>query len=134
MRNFSLILVMSVATLISACAVGPNYHRPAVQVPPSFRGPEPQQAEGQTASFADLPWWQVFKDPQLQELIRTGLKQNYDLQLAVVRVNAARAQLGITHAAPLPQVSADPEFSGGKTDQGIKSNIFSLPADDITFN
>ncbi|MGO9273262.1 MAG: efflux transporter outer membrane subunit [Terriglobia bacterium] len=129
MRNFSLILVMSVATLISACAVGPNYHRPAVQVPPSFRGPEPQQAEGQTASFADLPWWQVFKDPQLQELIRTGLKQNYDLQLAVERVNAARAQLGITHAAPFPQVSADPEFSGGKTDQGIKSNIFTLTGD-----
>jgi multidrug efflux system outer membrane protein len=89
----------------------------------------PQQAEGQTASFADLPWWQVFQDPQLQELIRTGLKQNYDLQLAVERVTAARAQLGITHAAPLPQLSADPSFSGGKTDQGIKSNIFSLTGD-----
>jgi multidrug efflux system outer membrane protein len=100
-----------------------------VQIPSSFRAPEPQQAEGQTASFADLPWWQVFQDPQLQELIRTGLKQNYDLQLAVERVTAARAQLGITHAAPLPQLSADPSFSGGKTDQGIKSNIFSLTGD-----
>jgi multidrug efflux system outer membrane protein len=101
-----------------------------VQIPASFRAPDvPQQAEGQTASFADLPWWQVFQDPQLQELIRTGLKQNYDLQLAVERVTAARAQLGITHAAPLPQLSADPSFSGGKTDQGIKSNIFSLTGD-----
>ncbi|MGD0123821.1 MAG: efflux transporter outer membrane subunit [Terriglobia bacterium] len=130
MRNTLLIFILTAATLAAACAVGPNYHRPNVQIPASFRAPDvPQQAEGQTASFADLPWWQVFQDPQLQELIRTGLKQNYDLQLAVERVTAARAQLGITHAAPLPQLSADPSFSGGKTDQGIKSNIFSLTGD-----
>jgi outer membrane protein, multidrug efflux system len=130
MRNTLLIFILTAATLAAACAVGPNYHRPNVQIPASFRAPDvPQQAEAQTASFADLPWWQVFQDPQLQELIRTGLKQNYDLQLAVERVTAARAQLGITHAAPLPQLSADPSFSGGKTDQGIKSNIFSLTGD-----
>lgn len=130
MRNTLWIFILTAATLAAACAVGPNYHRPNVQIPGSFRAPDvPQQAEGQTASFADLPWWQVFKDPQLQELIRTGLKQNFDLQLAVERVTAARAQLGITHAAPLPQLSADPSFSGGKTDQGIKSNIFSLTGD-----
>ena len=132
MRNRSLILVLAAVTLTSGCAVGPNYHRPNVQIPASFRAPDvPQKAEGQTTSFADLPWWQVFKDPQLQELIRTGLKQNYDLQLAVERVTAARAQLGIAHSAPFPQVSADPEFSGGKTDQGIKSNIFSLAGDAV---
>ena len=68
---------------MSACAVGPNYHRPDVQMPDSFRAPsESPQAESQATSFADLPWWQVFHDPQLQELIRTALKQNYDLQLA----------------------------------------------------
>ena len=101
-----------------------------MQIPASFRAPgEPQQAESQATSFADLPWWQVFHDPQLQELIRTALKQNYDLQLAVERVTAARAQVGITRSNQFPQVSADPDFSGAKTDQGIKSNIFSLAAD-----
>lgn len=133
MRKTFLTFILTAATLTSACAVGPNYQRPNVQVPASFRVPsEPQQAEGQTASFADLPWWQVFQDPQLQELIRTALKQNYDLQLAVERVTAARAQLGITRSNQFPQVSADPNFSGGKTDQGITSNIFSLAAD-VTF-
>jgi len=99
MRNLSLIFVMSVAALLSACAVGPNYHRPDVQVPDSFRssGGSPQP-ESQVTSFADLPWWQVFHDPQLQELIRTALKQNYDLQLATERISAARAQLGITRS------------------------------------
>ena len=133
MRNFSLILVLGAAALMSACAVGPNYHRPDVQIPDSFRASgESPQAESGATSFADLPWWQVFHDPQLQELIRTALKQNYDLQLATERISAARAQVGITRSNQFPQVSADPNFSGAKTDQGIKSNIFSLAAD-VTF-
>jgi multidrug efflux system outer membrane protein len=116
--------------LASGCAVGPNYHRPAVQAPSAFHGTDQsQQSQTQTASFADLPWWQVFQDPQLQDLIRTALKQSYDLQIAVERVTAARAQVGITRSYGYPQVSLDPQFSGGKTDEGIKSNIFSLAAD-----
>jgi multidrug efflux system outer membrane protein len=124
--------ILLAALALSGCAVGPNYHRPAVQTPPAFHGPDQsQQADAQTASFADLPWWQVFHDPQLQELIRTTLKQNYDLQLAVERVNAARAQVGIARSNQFPQVSLNPEFSGGKTDQNIKSNIFSLAGDAV---
>lgn len=121
------------ALLLSGCAVGPNYHRPAVQTPTIFHGSaESEQTEAQSASFADLPWWQVFHDPELQELIRTALKQNYDLQLAVERVNAARAQVGITRSNEFPMVSLNPTFSGGKTDENIKSNVFSL-AGDVVF-
>jgi outer membrane protein, multidrug efflux system len=124
-------VVVAVAVfMLSACTVGPNYQRPAVQTPTAFHGPsESQLAEAQAASFADLPWWEVFHDTQLQELIRTALKQNYDLQLAVERVTAARAQVGIVRSNQFPQVSVDPSFSGGKTDEGIKSNIFTLAAD-----
>ena len=121
------------ASMLSGCAVGPNYHRPPVQAPPAFHDPDQsQQTQPPAASFADLPWWQVFHDPQLQELMRTALKQDYDLQLAVERVNAARAQLGIIRSYQFPQVSLDPTFSGGKADQNIKSNIFSL-AGDVVF-
>ena len=125
-----LMLVTLSALMLSACMVGPNYHRPIVQTPTSFRAPEQiQKTETQTTSFADLPWWEVFHDPELQKLIRTALKQNYDLQLAVERVNAARAEVGIVRSNEFPMVSVNPEFSGGKTDQGIKSNIFTLAAD-----
>ena len=125
--------MLATALLLSGCTVGPNYHRPAVQAPTAFHGPEEsQQSQAQSASFADLPWWQVFHDPQLQDLIRTALKQNYDLQMAIERVTAARAQLGITRSNQFPQVSLDPSFSGGKTDENIKSNIFSL-AGDVVF-
>jgi multidrug efflux system outer membrane protein len=58
-----------------------------------------------------------------------ALEQNYDLQLAVECVNAARAQVGIVRSNQFPQVSLDPNFSGGKTEQNIRSNIFSLAAD-----
>jgi outer membrane protein, multidrug efflux system len=125
-------LLMLTALMISGCTVGPNYHRPPVQIPATFRAPdESQQVQAQIESFGDLPWWQVFHDPQLQELIRKALKQNYDLQLAIERVSAARAQVGITRSNEFPQVSLDPNFSGGKTSQNIKSNIFSLSADAV---
>src|ERR1700757_932576 len=123
MRASYYIAIPIAIAVLSACTVGPKYHRPAVQTPASFRGSaDPQQAQGQSESFADLPWWQVFHDSQLQELIRTALKQNYDLQLAVERVIAARAQVGIVRSNQFPQVSLNPDFSGGKTDQGIKTN------------
>ena len=108
------VLVTLTVLVLSGCTVGPNYHRPVVQTPASFRAPdESQQTEAQVASFADLPWWQVFHDPQLHDLIRTALKQNYDLRLAIERVNPARAQVGITRSNEFPQVSLDPNFSGG---------------------
>src|ERR1700722_10950033 len=126
------ILLLS-ASMLSGCSVGPNYHRPSVQAPPAFHGLDPsQQTQPQAASVADLPWWQVFHDPQLQELIRTALKQNYDVQLAVERVTASRAQLGIARSNEFPQVSLNPTFSGGKDDENLKSNIFSL-AGDVVF-
>src|ERR1700739_2263353 len=132
MRVFGYIAISIAAALLSACTVGPNYHRPVVQTPAAFHdASESQQLEARTESFADVPWWEVFHDPQLQELIRTALKQNYDLQLAVERVNAARAEVGIVRSNQFPQVSLDPTFSGGKTTEGIKSNIFSLAADVI---
>jgi multidrug efflux system outer membrane protein len=91
---------------------------------------ESPQAQEQAASFADLPWWQVFHDPQLQGLIRTALKQNYDMQLATERINAARAQLGITRSSLFPQVQGSGNFTGGK-DQNFqsKSNFLALTAD-----
>ena len=77
------------SSFLGGCMVGPNYHKPAVQTPVSFHDlRESPQGQAQAASYADLPWWQVFQDPQLQDLIRTALKQNYDMQIATERINA----------------------------------------------
>src|SRR6201984_12459 len=127
-RIISFLLVCS---LVGACKVGPNYHRPDVQTPAAYRDLNNNpQAQAQAASFADLPWWQVFQDPQLQELIRTALKQNYDLQLATERINAARAQVTVTRSALFPQVQGNGDFSGGKEHNfQTKSNFLTLTAD-----
>ena len=113
------------------CAVGPNYHRPSVQTPTVYRDPgETPPEQAQTASFADLPWWQVFRDATLQDLIRTALKENYDLQLATERISAARAQVTITRSSLFPQVQGNAAFSGGKdSSTQSKYNILGLTAD-----
>lgn len=118
-------------SLLVACAVGPKYHRPAAQTPTAFRDIAPDsQQQAQAASYADLPWWQVFQDPKLQELIRTALKQNYDLQLATERINAARAQVVVTRSSLFPQVSTNANFAGGKENVAqSKFNFLTLTAD-----
>src|SRR5690349_6907424 len=110
---------------------GPKYHQPAVQTPTAYRdSSENPQLQSQTASYADLPWWQVFQDPKLQELIRTALKQNYDLQIATERINAARAQLAITRSNLFPQVQGNGNFAGGKESNAqSKFNFLTLSAD-----
>jgi len=101
----SYIAISLAAALLAGCTVGPNYKRPQVAVPKSFRAPAPLP-EPQAASLADLKWFEVFHDEKLQELIRAALAHNYDLRDAVARVEEARANLGITRSNQLPQVSA----------------------------
>src|SRR3954465_11709901 len=94
-----LIGVALVAWTLTGCMVGPSYRRPKLQTPVAYRSLAPEAgSQPSTESYADLPWWQVFQDPKLQELIRAGLKQNYDLQMATERINAARAQVSITRS------------------------------------
>ncbi len=105
---------------LTGCKVGPNYRKPVVPVPTAYHGPNDgaqEQAEAQAASFADLPWWQIFQDPVLQDLIRRCLKQNYDLQIATERITQARAQVTITRSNQLPQV--------GLTGYGTDERAFS---------
>jgi multidrug efflux system outer membrane protein len=99
------IAVLIAAGWITGCTLGPNYHRPDVQIPQNFRAPTPLPVP-EAESFADLKWWEVFKDPDLQELVKTAIQQNYDLRDAVARVEAARANLGITRSNQFPQIGA----------------------------
>ncbi|HEV8037742.1 MAG TPA: efflux transporter outer membrane subunit [Bryobacteraceae bacterium] len=101
--------VSLIAILSTGCTMGPNYHRPPIQTPDSFRAPTPVLND--PASLADLKWWDVFKDEQLQELERTALVQNYDLRDAVAHVDAARANLGITRSNQYPNFEADGSLS-----------------------
>src|SRR6516164_7588982 len=82
-----LLILLPLVVFLPACLVGPNYSRPKVNAPPAFRG---AQGAAEQASFADLPWWEVFRDQTLQGLIKTSLASNYDLLIAVQRIEQAR--------------------------------------------
>src|SRR5580704_17756993 len=99
------ILLIGMVCFSTACTVGPNYRRPSIATPQTFRAPDPLPP-GQADSFADLKWFEVFKDEQLQALIRHALERNYDLRDAVARVEEARAALGVTRSNQFPQFGA----------------------------
>jgi multidrug efflux system outer membrane protein len=127
MRVRPTIVLSTVAPLVAAlwlagCTVGPNYKRPAVDVPLAYRsatadtpaaGPSPSSQAGVATaptpitSFGDEKWWDVFQDRELQNLIRAALKNNYDVRIAATRVLEAQAQLGITRADQLPTLGVD---------------------------
>lgn len=109
MKHIACVLGLSV--FLTSCMVGPNYKRPDVPTAPSYRGSDGIPVSS-AASVADEKWFDLFKDPQLQELIRTALKQNYDLRIAASRVLQQRQQVTITRANQYPNLTAGPTFSG----------------------
>ena len=89
---------------LMACAVGPNYQRPTVDVPGGYRGLAPDAANQSDASIGNEKWWDVFQDDRLRELIRTAIANNYDIRIASQRVLEAQASLGITRADQFPAI------------------------------
>jgi len=98
-------------SLLAGCTVGPKYRRPTVKSPDVFRGTADPTATPDPNSLADLKWFEVFKDSQLQELIRTALVENYDIRDAIARVSAARANLGIISAEQFPNVAGSADIT-----------------------
>src|SRR5262249_14036483 len=114
-----LIATLCAVILSSGCMVGPEYKKPAVDVPSSYLGLTPEQAaKNETASLGDQKWWEVFQDEQLRGLIRTALEQNYDVRIAASRILEARAQLGITRADQFPSVSGGAGISDNRQARG----------------
>ena len=96
-----LTLLVLLVFFASGCALGPNYKRPTVNTPGDFRS---AQTAAEQASLADLPWWMIFKDETLQKLITEALENNYDLRVAVTRVEQARQLAAQARAQFFPQI------------------------------
>ncbi len=112
-RKFSALLLL---LPLCACTVGPNYKRPAVDVPGQYRGLPPDTSTlpaGQP--FAELQWSAVFQDEVLQGLIKEALTNNYDVRIAAARILEAGAVLGITRANQFPQVDLGGSLGNTRT-------------------
>jgi len=125
--NKRLISGAVILSLVAGCTVGPKYRKPIVESPSTFRGAGDAASapvSNSPGSLADLKWVEVFKDEQLQDLIRTALVNNYDLNQAVARIQTARANLGITRADQFPEVTAG---AGATTLRNSGSGQIALP-------
>ncbi len=115
-------------TLVAGCTVGPKYHRPSVSTPDVFRGSsDPNTPPGlpDSKSLADLKWFELFKDPQLHDLIQSALTHNHDLREAIARVSEARGQLGVTRSGQFPEIDGTADIT--KQRNSTKGS-FPLPA------
>ncbi|MGA8595975.1 MAG: efflux transporter outer membrane subunit [Bryobacteraceae bacterium] len=103
--------ILSLTILLSSCAVGPNYQRPKVNVPVAYRG---INDVAQQASLADLAWWQVFKDEKLNGLVKAALANNYDMGIAVARVEQEREMMAGARSAYFPAVDYQAVLTEGR--------------------
>ncbi len=108
-----LLLILLAVMMLPACLVGTNYSRPKVSAPAVFRGAE---GAAQQASMADLPWWEIFKNETLKRLIKTALINNYDLRVAVTRIEQARQIEAQARSQFFPAVNYQATISGGKNE------------------
>jgi outer membrane protein, multidrug efflux system len=88
---------------LSGCEVGPNYKRPALDVPGQYRGLAP--SPGAAGNFGEMKWQSVFPDEVLQSLIKEALSNNYDIRIAASRILQAQASLGVTRSNQLPALN-----------------------------
>ena len=139
--TLAVLALVAVSFAGAGCALGPNYKRPEIPAPPTWREIPVAEAE----SLANTAWWELFDDPQLQELVRIALVENKDLKIAVERIEEARARYGFTKADLWPKLDANatagrllfnsgslihtPEGDLPVADQSTETSIYSVTAD-----
>ena len=100
------IILLGVVLLLAGCAVGPDYKRPAVDTPQSFRFEDKEAKD-----LANTAWWEQFNDPVLNQLIGIALQENKDVKIAAARIGQFVGQYMTTRSAFFPQIGAG--ASGG---------------------
>jgi multidrug efflux system outer membrane protein len=109
---------------IAGCNVGPKYQRPSYPAPPAYRGADDAAVAGDAQnSLGDEQWSQVFREPELQALIRTALTNNYDVRIAAQRVLEQQAQVKITRSQEFPTLAVGGTGIGATIPSSVGSNI-----------
>jgi multidrug efflux system outer membrane protein len=112
------ILLLMITITAGGCVVGPDYHRPALDVPTHWSEAPESAAASQPAQ---APWWLRFNDAELNSLIERAVQGNLDIQGAAARIRAARANLSIASALRLPTVSATGSYTRGRESENVPS-------------
>ncbi|CAJ6514552.1 RND efflux system outer membrane lipoprotein [Burkholderia pseudomallei] len=141
MKRKHALTALAVALLAAGCTLAPRYERPAAPVSGAFpadgvyaaqpgAAPGARSANGQAA--VDIGWREFFVDPRLQRLIEIALKNNRDLRVSVLNVEASRAQYQITRAGLFPTLSGTGTGTIQRTPAGV--SITGQPLISRTYN
>ena len=119
----SVITAIAIISLLAGSVAGQKkYQHPDVKTPGTFRGVDTTAPLDQN-SIGDLKWFEVFKDDELQKLVRTAMEQNYDLRAAIARINAERANVGLARSNQFPQFEAGADLTSTR----LSSNGQNIP-------
>lgn len=129
-----LILLAAAVGILSGCTVGPNYARPKYPAPPAFRGADDASITSDAKpSLGDEQWASVYREPELQDLIRKALANNYDVRIAAQRILEQQAQVRITRSQQFPSVTVGGTGIGATLPSSLGTQIPS-PLVDGSFN
>ena len=121
--RFYLSCIVLGASLLTGCKVGPNYARPAVTAPPAFRGSDNAPVSSQGSSLGEEQWSAVYREPELQQLIKTALVNNYDVRIAAQRILEQQAQVRIVRSQEFPTVSVGGTAIGASLPSSLDKQI-----------
>lgn len=118
-----------IVLFFAGCAVGPDYTRPAIDTPGTWRFEEKEAKD-----LANTAWWDQFGDPVLDELIRTALKENYDLRIATARVEEYVGRYWVGRSGLFPQIGADASAGRNRvSEEGMSPAVSSALKNPVDF-
>lgn len=114
-------VTLTLALALGGCMLGPDYKRPNIELPAGYA----ENSTGTTAAVSvPADWWKLYRDPMLDQFVKTGLERNTDVRLAVARIEEARALLREADATLLPEIDAN--LAAGRSRSSLSTGT--LPA------
>src|SRR5258708_11750306 len=113
--------------LLAGCAVGPDYHRPAAEIPPAWQPAQPWHEAVPSDTALKGTWWELFQDPDLNPLVGQALNSNQSLRVAAARLEQAHDQLTIARSALFPSVDLSSSALRSKDSANRPRAAYSVP-------
>lgn len=122
MKSLRYLSVVVVPAILAGCAMGPNYKTPTTTMPSAYSDAAPAtQPTTQPSSIAD--WWKSFGDPELDSLVDRAIAANFDLEIALTRVQEARTAEIVVTGGALPELEASGAIARGSGTNSTKGRV-----------